>query len=140
MYKWSVCTSGVYVQVECMYKWSICTSGVYVQVHPCSLRHVQIMPEENVSSEKEKENDKDCETSCSQDITDDYDFIPAPNTSNAGNLTIDPDEGIDSACAKSSQLGSTDVSEEGISCNPKQAENPTKLNGKVPAKGTKIHH
>ena len=62
------------------------------------------MPEQNVSSEKEKENDKDCETPCSQDTTDDNDFIPAPITSNAGNLNIDPNEGIDSACVESSQL------------------------------------
>ena len=117
--------------------------GAYVRVHPGSLRQVQIMPTQNVSSQKEKENDEDCETSGSQDTTDDYDFIPAANTSNAGNLNIGPDEGIDSACVESDQLGSTDVSEEhtcnsdgseGISCYPEQsadeeAENPTKLKG-----------
>ena len=107
---------------------------------------------QNVSSEKEKENDKDCETRCRQDTTDDNDFIPAPNTSNAGNLNIDPNEGIDSACVESSQLGSTEASEEhnsdgieGISCNFEQladeeAENPTELNRKVPANGTRIHY
>ena len=128
--------------------------GVYVRVHPCSLRPVQIMPEQNVSLEKEKEDGKDFETLCSQDTTDDYDFIPATNSSNTGNLNIDPDEGVDIACVESSQLGSTDVSEEhtcnsdgseGISCNPEQSadeevENTTKLNGKVPAKGTRIHY
>ena len=80
------------------------------------------MPEQNVSSEKEKENDKDCETLFSQDTTDDSDFIPASNTSNADNLSINSNEGT---CVESSQLGSTEVSEEhnsddseGLSCNP----------------------
>ena len=65
---------------------------------------------------------------------------------------MDPNEDIVSACVESSQLGLTEVSEEhnsdgseGISCKPEQladeeAENPTKLNGKVPAKGTRIHY
>ena len=126
--------------------------GVYVRVNPCSLRPVQVIPEQNVSSEKEKDNDKDCETPCSQDIPYDNDFIPAPNTSNTYNLNIDSNEGIDSACVESRQLSSTKVSEEhnsdyseGLSCNPEQladeeAENLTKLNGKVPAKGTRIHY